>query len=436
MSSVPPRPFPIRLCAALSLAALSACGPSVRPRPSVVVVLVDELRKDSFDREAPRLQELARQGVVFENMRSVAPWTYPSVVSLMSGLYPQQHGADGHAFENQLATFDPEVPLLPALLREHGYRTAAFMTNPFFHRWNPFHEAFDHYDIQFVNSQGNLRGYGKVAWTEHMFADSVNAAVREWYDGRPRSGPEFTYLHYIDVHGPWQHAPFEPDYDAAIRFIDRRLVEIYQYFLERYEGDLLFLVTSDHGRALPGDLRRGDGPRFRKNKASVHDFNLRIPLVLLPGKGVPGPQVVSLPCSNVDVTPTLLDWLGIPPAGPTPGISLLPWIRGAGDDQARRPLESPLYSVVSAFGNRSDCLVVGERKFLRHFDPRDRSITARQVFDLAGDPDETRSLGSEFEAAARLLEEAAGSHGLEFTARVDEMDDELRDKLQALGYLK
>ena len=80
--------------------------------PSIVCVLIDQLRKDAVDRWAPRLSALSRRGVRFEQMRSAAPWTYPSVLSLMSGLYPQQHGASGSLRDKTLTTFSPDVPLV------------------------------------------------------------------------------------------------------------------------------------------------------------------------------------------------------------------------------------------------------------------------------------------------------------------------------------
>src|SRR5262245_4816407 len=125
------------------VAALAGCGGS--PRPTVVVVLVDQLRKDAADRWLSETRALAESGVRFEELRSAAPWTYPSVISLVSGLYPQQHGADGDESGQRLTVFSPEVPLLPRTLRAAGYHTAGFVTNPFLHEWNPFHEAFDHY---------------------------------------------------------------------------------------------------------------------------------------------------------------------------------------------------------------------------------------------------------------------------------------------------
>jgi len=57
-------------------------------------------------------------------MRHAAPWTYPSVVTMFSGLYPQQHGAEGHVRQwDLLYTFSRDVPLLHKVLKAAGYET-------------------------------------------------------------------------------------------------------------------------------------------------------------------------------------------------------------------------------------------------------------------------------------------------------------------------
>ena len=313
-----------------------------------------------------------------------------------------------------------------------GYRTTAFVTNPFLHTWNPFHEAFDTYDIHFINSQGNRRGYGDVVWTRNMFADRVNASLTAHFDAQPLEGPEFTYVHYIDVHGPWKGAPFRPNYAAAVRYIDARVVEIYRYFMERYDGDLLFFVTSDHGRSADDDERVGHGRPWRKNKSSVHDFNLRIPFMVLPSRRVTEPRRLAEPSSNVDFVPTLLDWLGIDIPYPAPGVSLLPAIKG-GETPGRG---RALYAKMSAFDYLSDCIIHGDRKYVRWFDVKSESVQVRRTFDLAADPRETVSLSADFGSALQLLEDAAGSHGLSFDAPVFALDPELERQLQALGYMK
>jgi arylsulfatase A-like enzyme len=420
-----------------------ACGaePSPREGTSVVLVLVDQLRKDAADRWMPQVAALARRGVVFENLRSVAPWTYPSVISLFSGLYPQQHGADGHPYHDrvtlqrrrspQLTTFDPGIPLLQGLLKRAGYYTAGFVTNPFLQTWNPFHAGFDHYDIDgFVGSQGNLRGFPKLVWTRNMFADSVNTAVIAHFDARPLREPEFTYVHYIDAHGPWEGAPFPGGYESAVRYLGPKVLQLYEYFATRYGDDLLFIVTSDHGREFGDDLEIGEGRPWRRRKHSMHDFNLHIPLWVLPGRRVPQGRVVREAAASIDVLPTLLDWLDLEPPASLPGISLLPAVEGGsiGADRA-------LYARMSAFNRLDDAIVYRGRKYVRYRDPQTREEKRRAVFDLAADPREARSLGDDFGAAAALLESSAGTHGVEYPARFESPPDEVLESLQALGYL-
>jgi arylsulfatase A-like enzyme len=397
--------------------------------------MIDQLRKDYADQWCLALNELAAEGIRCEQMRAVAPWTYPSVVSMMSGLYPQQHGANAHLVADWLSTFDRRVPLLQALLRDVGYRTAAFLANPFFHDWNPFHTHFDHYDISFVHNQGNRVGFMDATWIpERMFADSVNAAVVDYFDRQPLAAPEFTYIHYMDVHGPWKGAPFYPTYLKATLYIDERVTEIYRYFMQRYDGEVLFVVTSDHGRAIGTDRKLGYGPEWRKNKASMHDFNLHIPFYILPSALVREPRVIDDVCSNVDFVPTMLDWLGIELPYPSPGVSLLPAIAGRGGGIGSRPV--PVYAKNSAFGVLQDCVVIDRWKYVRYFDRETHEVIQRRLFDLAADPQETESLADEFGPQEAVLTAAAADHGLRFEVNYDELPPAVKQRLQALGYLE
>jgi arylsulfatase A-like enzyme len=352
----------------------------------------------------------------------------------MTGLYPQQHQADGDFDSNRLSTFDPDLPLLPGLLREAGYHTAAFVTNPFLQRFNPFHQHFDHYDSSFVKDLGNLRGSSDFWNTPRMFADHVEAALVAYFDARPVVGPEFTYVHYIDVHGPWDGAPFPADYEPAVRFVDAHVTRLYHYFMRRYQGRLLFFVTSDHGRAMPGDLDVGEPPGKRPtrvNKMSMHDFNLRIPLAVLPAAHGLGPREVTQPCSNVDLVPTLLEWLGLRPSVPLAGVSLLPAIRGEELDLGDRPI----YAKNDAFGLRTDAMVWRDLKYVRYFKPNGE-VGRRRIFDPGSDPMELRRVEGDWDEAGPVLTDLAGTHGVEYEARFVETDTELVRQLQALGYLR
>jgi arylsulfatase A-like enzyme len=428
--------IPVILLGLAAAVMVLQCQRASEPNKNIVCILIDQLRKDAADQWAKKISQTAEAGVVFEGMRAVAPWTYPSVISLLSGLYPQQHGADGRS-DNVLSTFDPKVPLIQKLLQSKGYRTSAFVTNPFLHTWNAFHKGFDKYDVHFINSQGNRRGFAKhVIIPGQMYANVVNASIVEHFDATPYDRAEFTYIHYMDVHDPWIEAPYEGGYKNAVQYVDERVIEIYRYFMKRYNGALLFLVTSDHGKAFRDDEQVGHGMPWRKDKGSVHDFNLKIPFWIFPSRFIRESRRIFTPCSNIDVIPTLLDWLNISPPYPLPGISLLPSIQ----DEATLPADRPVYSKATRWGRiTSDCIVYEEKKYIRFIDPKTGEVKVRRVFDLERDPRETESLGIDFGKAAPLLEGASGKQGLSFEARYEKLEDidpELEQRLRALGYLK
>jgi hypothetical protein len=264
-----------------------------------------------------------------------------------------------------------------------------------------------------------------------MFANTVNPAVFRYWSERPVEGPEFTYVHYIDVHGPYDEAPFPKDYESATRYIDGRVVELYEFFRARYDDEMLFFVTSDHGRALDDDTTIGDGDAYRVNKRSLHDFNIQIPFYVLPSAYVTEPRHVSAPCSNIDFVPTLLDWLGVTPPPSLPGLSLLPLVRGTATELPDRPL----YACNSAFLYLGDCMVLHGRKYMRHFAPGSKRVVARRVFDLEADQREAHPVSEAFGSVGELLLRVSGTHGVEYPWEFDRTDPELLRKLQAIGYL-
>jgi len=416
------------------LLAGAACSEPAPPRTHVVLVLVDQLRADALAPWMPETSALAREGVTLTHMRTAAPWTYPSVISLLSGLYPHQHGADSK--DDQLSHISPDVPLLPRTLGAAGYHSAAFVTNPFLHAWNTeFQGSFDHCDASFIGDQGARRGHPELVWTERMYASTVNEHVRAFYDGRALDAPEFTYVHYIDVHGrkegpeQWRDAPFEPGYANAARFVDGKIAELYRYFSARYGGKLLFVVTSDHGQNLGDDLLVGEGRPWRWRKASMHDFNLRIPFLVLPGEGVPRGLVLEAPLSNVDVTPTLLEWLGLAGHDGVPGQSFLGLLRGGS-----APPERALYARNSTNGRVEEALLVGQHKLVR-YDIRagDRELEKTACFDLVQDP---RELAAQACSSLELeaLDGLVGSLGRSYPATYRSADAETLEQLDDLGY--
>jgi protein involved in polysaccharide export with SLBB domain len=200
-------------------------------------------------------------------------------------------------------------------------------------------------------------------------------------------------------------------------------VALHRFFLERYDGNVLFFVTSDHGRAFEDDETVGDGPRWRIDKHSVHDFNLRVPFLVLPSRLVAQPRRIAGAAGHVDFVPTLLDWLGEARTVQRPGASLLSAIRdGTPIDPSHES-----YARQWSFGAFNDALVIGDRKYVRHFQGPAGMPSLRRIFDLAEDPREVRSLGDRFGAVALRLREASGDGGFAFESRFEPVPQEVEE---------
>jgi hypothetical protein len=114
------RSLPLRPGIVLLLASISGCGPGEAPGPpNVLLISVDTLRADhlgcyGYERDtSPGFDRLARDGVVFENAMSTCPWTLPSHTSLLTGLYPAEHGV-----QEDTTTLGSDVPTLAGQVGE------------------------------------------------------------------------------------------------------------------------------------------------------------------------------------------------------------------------------------------------------------------------------------------------------------------------------
>lgn len=153
--------------------------------PNLLFVVVDTLRADhlgvyGYGRPtSPALQDLAAEGLLFEQAISQSSWTMPATASLLTGLYPPEHGVtDGQPLAYELET-------LAERLQRLGFSTLGVSANPLVGKAGGFeqgHERFVH-----------------VPWAR---AETVNELVVPLLDEHARSR-WFMYVHYIDPHDPY-----------------------------------------------------------------------------------------------------------------------------------------------------------------------------------------------------------------------------------------
>jgi len=320
--------------------------------PNVLIVMMDTLRPDHLSsygyerRTSPNLDELARQGVLFEQAFATSSWTLPSHASILTGQYPHEHGAE-------TARYDGRYPTLPEVLRDRGYRTAAFSANLFwFTRQRGFGRGFLRFEDSFQSAADVALHtvYGRLykSWVWPHFSDGniparrlasdINESFLAWL-GNDRSRPFFAFLNYFEPHGPYlppqpfrhrfskkenpggelhgilkghrQHLSPEQlqgeidAYDGAIAYMDHAFGKLLARLrLQGLDKDTIIVVTSDHGDGFEEHELVG-------HRANLYSELIRAALVVRWPQKIPQGLRVARPVSNAWIAATLEDLLQV-----------------------------------------------------------------------------------------------------------------------------
>ena len=187
------------LVAALASACARTPPAAVPGAPYVVLVTIDTLRADATspygapEDDTPHLAAFARESVQFERASTTMPTTGPAHLSILTGLYPQQHGA----LQNGAAA-RPGTRSLAEIMRRSGRRTAAFVSVHHLSRETLGLEGFDEWDAPVDVRDGE---------------DTVAAATR-WIDAQD-GAPFFLWVHLFDPHQPYKAHAGTPGEVAA-----------------------------------------------------------------------------------------------------------------------------------------------------------------------------------------------------------------------------
>ena len=426
----------------------SACNQSETKakRWNVLLVTFDTTRADRIgcygnDKiETPTLDHLAAKGIRFANTMSTNPITAPSHTSIHTGRYPTAHGVR----DNGLYKLGEAQVTLAEILKDQGYATAAsigaFPLNSTF----GLNQGFDIYDDHLTGAYENYLGVRAIPKDRLFFderkAAQVNEAILPWLSDHA-GDPFFLWVHYFDP-----HQPFEPDppyderyaddlYNGEIAYSDASLGFLLNY-VERLGAleNTLVIMTADHGEG------RGDHNELT-HAVLAYNSTLHVPLIIRPPKGVaPEGMVIEDRVGTIDILPTILDLLNIPPkvAPETPlspaslqGRSLVPLWEGKSLPPRLLYSENLSGALTHGWGELR-ALFEGDLKYLHGPRP--------ELFDLAQDPDELNDLyeSRRDEAAAMKfkLREFLKENSLEGVSTTEVISEEVKEQLAALGYLR
>ncbi len=373
----------------------------------LVIVLIDTLRADVLgaygDRTGvtPRLDILAERSTRFADLSAPAPWTLPSVATLMTGLEPQTHGA-GRRFGE----------FAPTGLAEGATTLAEVLRGDGFYNLGVYHNIY-------VNPAFGLsQGFDEYVSREERADVLVSEALARL--GRYRDERRlFLYLHLFDPHNPYEPPAedcravarrLEPDYRgplgcaadrrpenpippesdrrwhealyrAEVAATDRALGRFLDGLVELgMAEDTVLLVVSDHGEEfwtrLPQERARGYEANADHGHTHYEEL-LSVPgLLRAPGVGA---SVLREPVRMADFFPTLLSLAGVEPP-PSQGRDLNAAFAGHPLPRATQLADVILH------GPERWAVRRGPWKLIV---PRQAGLAA-ELYNLADDPGETR----------------------------------------------
>ena len=465
-------------------------GKAPQTRPNVLLYVVCTLRPDhtslyGYARDTtPFLKKLGASSVVFEDATGQAPWTKPSVASLMTSLHAYSHG-----LVNDTDTIPAGASTLAGQLRKAGYSTASIVANPFAGRTSGLQRGFDtimeYPVVQRHRTDSVDRGTDSAA---------INRAILPWLDEHAAE-PFFLYVQSTDPHAPYRPPPeFEAKFanPAETTLVDSlyaKLRDIRAYgggatvtrdemrskgvdpepyikqVVDRYDAEIahndrqiellldrlkklgvfdnsVVVIASDHGE------------EFWEHGFGAHGHSLYAELIrtvlLIHAPGQTPVRRVNVPVQLIDVMPTILELTGAPPAPHMQGQSLVPLLRGQPFRRA-----SPIYSTKLALPrarpgggvpeNLTDTIarIDGNTKLLYRSQAARAGLKEVELYDRRADPGDRTNIAEQRGAAAaagkaevlRWLEAQNAARKQLGPAGQSRIDSQNLERLRSLGYL-
>jgi len=331
--------------------------------PNILFILIDALRAKNLGcygyskPTSPNIDNLAREGILFENTFSCSNVTDASLTTIFSGMYPMAHGILGHGGRwrgRPVGKVDTRkldesgIRLLPEILKARGYATLAVDWLGRWHRrgYNYYsgmlHEAKPlRFPLRQVEGRLNLasRRYANfqkstIIDDAHLVTKHAKNLIAKNYDRK-----FFLFLHYWDLHWPYAApAPFYKNisskgigrkvlnllrttkggwrrnrrilderitrYDASISYVDHE-IGVLVNALEKYGilDQTLVVLTSDHGESLTEH-----GIYFEHH--GLYDVSIHVPLIFRHSAFPKNKRIAGF-VQHFDLVPTILDFLGL-----------------------------------------------------------------------------------------------------------------------------
>lgn len=290
-------------------------------RPNIIFIIADDISWDDIGCygnpyvRTPHIDQVAADGIRFDQVYLTTSSCSPSRNSILSGRYPHNTGAA------ELHTPLPQEQIpFPLLLKESGYYTVQAGKS---HFGAPALRAFDKaYEMKESGTGGEER------WVQ---------CLRE----RPKDKPVFAWFAAVDAHRKWQaddfgtpHDPNHvrvPPYLADTRSTREDIASYYNEIsrLDYYVGEVLKELRAQGIEQNTLILFMADnGSAFPRSKGRLYDSGIKTPFIIKWPAGIARPGSVSQAMvSAVDIASTLVDIAGVKAIPQFQGKSFRPLLK-------------------------------------------------------------------------------------------------------------
>jgi arylsulfatase A-like enzyme len=466
---------------------------------NVLLITIDCLRADRLNpdahprRLAPHIEQLAADSIRFRQAYATGPRTAESFPAILASTYPMTFEGNWKLPEEvrTLARHLQQSGFNTAAFHSNPFLSANLgYARGFDHFWDsrevtPLTSRMGDRLMRWVSPDSRLRRLLRRAaryfetranLAHYAPADTVTGEAMNWLAHRPT--PFFAWLHYMDLHYPY--APPERHlhsilpgginkrlqadllvrsledpgsvsqteaqllralYNAGLLYIDESVGQLLASLSEMdLQDDTIVILTADHGEEFLEHGRFGHGGDIhvlQEDRAQIRLFDelLHVPLLVRPANESEWSRDVDTLVSLIDLPPTIVDLLGLKPAGQWQGRSLKALARGPAD-----PVREGVFSEYAIRAEAARYPVVSYRtsswKFIY-----DGAFGRHHLYDLAADPTEQHNSYAADRPPAPELAQIVEEHLAEvcrFRTRdaEPELDPKTVERLRSLGYIE
>ncbi|SEQ79081.1 uncharacterized sulfatase [Hyunsoonleella jejuensis] len=315
--------------------------------PNIVFILSDDQSWTDYsfmgdeNIETPRIDQFAKESLTFTQSYVPTPLCSPSLATIITGLYPKDHGILGNdkvydrgnirgkeraeAYKPVISAFEKKTTL-PDMLKEKGY--LSFQTGKW---WHGNHKigGFDYGMTHGDPTRGGRHGdYGLEIGRKGL--DTINSyvdlALKEkkpfflWYapflPHRPHNPPQRLFEKYQKK----TDSEYLAKYWAMCEWFDETCGQLFDMFEEKgLTENTLFVYVCDNGWAQNPEK----SGYLKHSKRAPYDMGIRTPIMYKWKGKITAKMDENTITSSIDMVPTVLDILGIEKPENLPGLSVL-----------------------------------------------------------------------------------------------------------------